>query len=412
MRAEAKRRHVDLLIVDSGDLHDGNGLTDGVPSNEIAGHRANEFHSRVKYDALAVGNHELYNYTIAKDTYDNFRPAQNGRYLASNVNITINGQSVPMGERYVKYTTELGRKVTSMGVLYEFTGQDKGLTVQKIADMVKESWFAEAIAEEPDFFLLPGHMPVRKDNWPVVVNAIRAKHPYTPILILGGHTHIRDCTTYDAYSVGLESGRYLETIGWLAVNSTAFDKPKKGGPPAPPSPPPGPPGKDPSPPGPPGKGPGPKNGPAPPAPGGPKPSPPAPPAPSTSSAPPAPANISISRSYIDANRRNYAFHSGLTLNKFDTPVGTKLTSDIASLADEYDLQKSFGTAPQDYYLSRVGINDEHSLLNLLTYKVLPTVISTSNPDRAGKASIVLANSGSQRFDVYAGDVSSIHSTLL
>ena len=53
--------------------------------------------------------------------------------------------------------------------------------------------FAEAIAEEPDFFLLVGHMPVHEDNWPAVYNAVRAVHPNTPILIFGGHTHIRDC---------------------------------------------------------------------------------------------------------------------------------------------------------------------------------------------------------------------------
>ncbi len=28
---------------------------------------------------------------------------------------------------------------------------------------------------------------------PAVFNAVRAVHPLTPILILGGHSHIRDC---------------------------------------------------------------------------------------------------------------------------------------------------------------------------------------------------------------------------
>ena len=56
------------------------------------------------------------------------------------------------------------------------------------------------------------HMPVSRDNcrcsskesddntWhiagPLVFDAIRAVHPTTPILILGGHTHIRDCSTW------------------------------------------------------------------------------------------------------------------------------------------------------------------------------------------------------------------------
>ncbi len=71
-----------------------------------------------------------------------------------------------------------GRKVTSLGVIFDFTGNDVNTTVQKVEDMVKEHWvravsqysmvpryranlftqFAEAIEEEPDFFLLAGYV--------------------------------------------------------------------------------------------------------------------------------------------------------------------------------------------------------------------------------------------------------------
>ncbi len=33
-----------------------------------------------------------------------------------------------------------GRKVTSLGVLFDFTGNDRNTTVQKVEDMVKEAW--------------------------------------------------------------------------------------------------------------------------------------------------------------------------------------------------------------------------------------------------------------------------------
>lgn len=49
-----------------------------------------------------------------------------------------------------------GRKVTAFGVLFNFAGNDKNTTVQKVADMVQEKWFVDAIKEEPDFFLLVG----------------------------------------------------------------------------------------------------------------------------------------------------------------------------------------------------------------------------------------------------------------
>lgn len=43
-------------------------------------------------------------------------------------------------ERFTKFTTRKGRKVTSFGVLFDFTGNDDNTTVQKVEDMVKESW--------------------------------------------------------------------------------------------------------------------------------------------------------------------------------------------------------------------------------------------------------------------------------
>lgn len=285
---------------------------------------------------------------MAYNTYREFVPAQKGRYLSSNVNISIYdeqaGKNIThvMGDRYVKFKTDRGRKVTSLGVLFHFTGQDKGLTVQDPKEMIKEAWFAEAIKEQPDLFLLAGHMPVSKDEWPVVVGAIRKVHPDVPIVILGGHTHIRDCITYDAQSVGLESGRYLETIGWLSANLTKSYTSK--------------------------------------------------------------GNLSFSRTYIDANRRNYAFHLGLAnTDALDTKKGKHITEAMAKVALDWNLTQVFGKAPQDYYLDRVGLESNSSLLRLLESEVLPTIISTSNPDRKQVPNFVLANSGAQRFDIYQGN---------
>ncbi|KAF9229937.1 hypothetical protein BU15DRAFT_69623, partial [Melanogaster broomeanus] len=106
-------------------------------------------------------SHELYDYANTYDMYTNFVPYMGGRYLSSNVNITVfnsNGQvqSVPVGNRYAKFTTSKGRNVTSLGVLYNFYGNAVNTTVHTVATMVKEKWFTDAIAEEPDVFLLVG----------------------------------------------------------------------------------------------------------------------------------------------------------------------------------------------------------------------------------------------------------------
>ncbi len=273
IRKLAKKRGADLLLVDSGDLHDGAGLSDGFPIGQVDGQTSNQFHAKIDYDLLTVGNHELYKYDVAWNTLTEFVPETRGRYVGSNVQISHasprGGANVTYnyGEKFVKFQTDSGKKITSLGVLFNFTGADAGITVQDPAKMVLESWFAEAIKDEPDVFLLAGHMPVRNDQFPTVVGAIRKVHPTTPILVLGGHSHIRDCTMYDQYSMGLESGRYLETIGWMSMNFT-------------------------------------QNGPT------------------------------FSRSYIDANRRNYAFHANLSSKpeKFDTALGKKITKQMGEVA--------------------------------------------------------------------------------
>ena len=43
MKAKALEKNVDLLLIDSGDLHDGNGLTDGFPAGSVDAHDANKF---------------------------------------------------------------------------------------------------------------------------------------------------------------------------------------------------------------------------------------------------------------------------------------------------------------------------------------------------------------------------------
>lgn len=78
---------------------------------------------------------------------------------------------------------------------------------------------------------------------------------------------------------------------------------------------------------------------------------------------------------------------------------------MTHVAESWNLTQVYGTAPQDYFLERVAPTDESSLLNLLTNKVLPTVISTSNAARAGTPNFVLLNSGSQRFDLLKGPFS-------
>ncbi|TFK50866.1 hypothetical protein OE88DRAFT_1659986 [Heliocybe sulcata] len=343
MKEIALLKDVDLLLVDSGDLHDGTGLSDGFPPGGVDAHDTNQFIAQLPYDVMAIGNHELYIYANTYDMYTNFVPKLGDRYLSSNVNITVydknnNSVSVPVGSRYRKFKTLKGRQVTALGVLYDFTGNDVNTTVQKVENMVKEEWFADAIKDEPDFFLLAGHMPVSNDNWPLVFDAVRAVHPDTPIIILGGHTHIRDCNQPDGRSMALESGRYMETVGWMSVN---LDTPDSTG------------------------------------------------------------NLTFTRRYLDPNRVTYQYHT-LTSNwTFDTFQGKAITQGLLNLSEEYDLSDQYGVAPHDFTISQSPYPSDNSSLSLFIQQAAPIALTINNT-RANVPNIMITNSGSQRFDIYSG----------
>ncbi|KAL9712115.1 hypothetical protein Ac2012v2_005192 [Leucoagaricus gongylophorus] len=121
-----------LLMIYTSLLKDsvGTGLTDGFPPGGVDAHDANQFVKKLPYDVMTIGNHELYIYNNTLDMWvtwlidrtnplteghlqrhQNFAPALNGRYLSSNVNITIPGShgqnvSVPVGDRFVKFQTK------------------------------------------------------------------------------------------------------------------------------------------------------------------------------------------------------------------------------------------------------------------------------------------------------------------
>jgi hypothetical protein len=277
--------------------------------------------------------------------YTNFVPKFNGRYLSSNVNIAIpdgygRNRSVPVGSRYAKFETLFGRRVTSLGVIFDFTGNDAGTTVQKVEDMVNESWFKEVIEEEPDLFLLVGHMPVSHDKWPLMHGAIRAIHPITPIMIFGGHTHIRDCVQYDGRTMALESGRYMETVGWMSLKL---------------------PGE----------------------------------------CTPASQNLAFSRRYLDPNRVTYEYHTVRSSRTFDTDQGQQITKGLHNLSKEFDLDFVYGTAPHDFTITRDPYPSVNSSLSPLASNATPVALAINN-SRASLDKVIIVNSGSQRFDTYAG----------
>ncbi|KNZ55722.1 hypothetical protein VP01_25g4 [Puccinia sorghi] len=386
MKKRASQKGVDLLVVDSGDLHDGNGLSDAEPfvhPGTPRGTTSSKIFTRVPYDILAigndshffslqihlpgfpliapfffdiVGNHELYDIEIAQNMHDNFAPYWKGSYLSSNVNITTSGTSVPIGSRYRKFKTEHGRKVTAFGIIFHFTGNANGTIVQPPAKMALEPWFKEAIRDKPDVFLLAGHMGVHDSDWKVVLDSIRAIHPEVPVVILGGHVslpepicclyHVRDCKQWDDRSMSMASGRYMETVGWMSklTHSCSCLSGLKD-------------------------------------PGG---------------------KLKFSRRYLDSNRVTYGFHAG---DDFDTVEGVQTTQELNRAAQEFRIHHRLGVAPHSFYGYRVPSTSEQSLSYLFTGPdgVLETVIK--NPKRRNPM-LGIIHTTAMRADLYAGNFTS------
>ncbi|KAL4079062.1 Metallo-dependent phosphatase-like protein [Scleroderma citrinum] len=344
MKQQAKDKGVDLLLVDSGDIHDGTGLSDGYPPGDVDGHESNKFLRQLPYDVMSIGNHELEQYEVAYDMYMSFIPNVHRYYLSSNVNITIlqpsgKPQNVTFGKQYARFTT--GKyNVTAFGVIYNNASKDKRLIVQPVEDMIKEPWFTSAIAEKTDVFLLVGHIPVAyelpESKWQKIVEAIRnnTQNKNTPILIFGGHSHVRNCTKYGNDTMALQSGRYMDTIGWMSANLTS-------------------------------------------------------------------PTFNFSRRYLDQNRVTYQYHIRDMNVSFDTPEGLSIAKGLADLADRYNLTYQYGMAPKDYLVFPKDWKSKESIWPLFIDKALPVALATDS-GRANIPNITIMNNGVLRYNIFKG----------
>ncbi|KAH8724465.1 Metallo-dependent phosphatase-like protein [Phaeosphaeriaceae sp. PMI808] len=329
MRKKAKKLGVDLLLVDTGDLHDGAGLSDASSPN---GNISNAIFENIDYDLLTIGNHELYVTEIAYETFSNFSKVYGDRYITSNVQIVnpANKQFEYIGAKYRYFTTEHGLNIMAFGVLFDFTGNSNVSKVIKAADTVQQRWFREALnhTKPIDLFVIIGHNPVRttvsSSTFGTVISAIRQVRPDVPIQSFGGHTHIRDFVVYDNKATGLESGRYCETLGWLSmsgIKSSSCKSPHR-----------------------------PKGVPNP-----------------TRSAIPlqiketisasvhlpsstTPSDLRYGRRYLDWNRATFSYHAkgSQRYTTFDTKQGLHVTSEITSERSRLNITDLYGCAPESY----------------------------------------------------------------
>ncbi|KAF1945841.1 hypothetical protein EJ02DRAFT_451261 [Clathrospora elynae] len=380
MKQKARNLGVDLLLVDTGDLHDGAGLSDASSPN---GNISNAIFENIEYDLLTIGNHELYVTEIAYETFSNFSKVYGDKYLTSNVQIVnpATGQFEYIGSKYRYFTTEQGLRIMAFGVLFDFTGNSNVSKVIKAADMVKEPWFQQAVnyTKPIDLFVLIGHNPVRtsapSSTIGTVFKAIRSIKPDVPVQAFGGHTHIRDFVVYDNKATGLESGRYCETLGWLAMSGIESSTCKA------------------------------------------EHNPKGVPNPTRSATPPrstgtvsvsaylptstTPSTLRYARRYLDWNRNTFSYHAkgSQRYTSLDTPKGLSITSEITSERSKLNLTDLYGCAPETYCQYCKPFMAPGNIFGLLQTALSTVVV---NETRKDVPRLIIINTGSLRFDLAKG----------
>jgi 2',3'-cyclic-nucleotide 2'-phosphodiesterase (5'-nucleotidase family) len=342
----------DLLLIDTGDRIEGNGLYDGsVPKGEYTF----EIFKHQNIDVITSGNHELYLSNSSENEYYKTVPSFKQSYVASNLDIQNpkTGELEPLAPRFRKFTTKnQGIRIITFGFLFNFHGNANNTVVQPVQKTVKEKWFQDAIrTNDIDLFLVAGHVPVRNSvEYDLIYDAIRKVRWDTPIVFFGGHTHIRDYRKWEGNAQGIESGRYMETLGFMSMSGLSTGK----------------------------KG----------------------------SVSPVNSALKYERLYIDNNLYSLRHHSGTNKTTFPTEIGTNVSAAITHARKQLNLDNAFGCAPQDFWLNRAPYPSDSSLLTWLEDKVLPATFNGS-----GGPSIVITNSGALRFDIFKGPFT-IDSTFL
>lgn len=345
LRAIAKANSQDLIIVDSGDRHDGNGLSDATVPNGLY---SSPIFALQEYDIVSIGNHELYLWENTQQELDIMVPALTDRYVCSNVEFYRDGKYFPIGQKYRYFKTPIQKKrILAFSFLFDFNRANPNTKVIPIETAITETWFQSILSHFPqnevDVIVVAGHLPVDK-NWSemqLLHSALRAHYPDIPIQYFGGHSHIRDFTVLDEQLTGLQSGRFCETLGFLSLNTTKSHLELKD---------------------------------------------------------------RFFRSYIDFDINLFRFHTNIKKNEvFDTEKGLAIKKELQNARSILNLDSVIGNVTKsNYYMDYVPLTHKSNIYNLLINKVLPTLKPDSNLTEVNEQRIIIINTGSVRYDLYKG----------
>jgi len=350
---EAERQKKDVFLLNSGDIVDGTGLSNLSPVN---GRQLLPLLTKVPFDALGIGNHELYqSATVGNMVSSGFVQGWGGRYITSNVRHNAKDGGAPLGSKFRVVKGKFGTSILVLGFMYEMRDHCDYVAIDKIKDVVAAAWFATAMQSTVKAIVVLAHMDLQDPLTKAILAGIRNFQPDTPVMFLTGHTHYRG---YDAKmarrAVSIESGHYFSTIGFLSVTVDA-----------------------------------------------------------------ASGDPTFGQSWVDTNKLVMAKASlgaagpacngkaSCLMSKFATPQGAKLSKDILAVRVKMGATRVLGCAPRHYSVLSCGVASASRACSAvdslwgLYFDVARTQIMT--PARNPKQ-IVIEKTGSLRYDLFAGPI--------
>lgn len=350
IRRISTERKVDLLVIDSGDKHDGNGLSDATVPN---GAKSLPVFIKADYDLLTIGNHELYELENTKQEIDIVVNHFKDNYVSTNVEFQLpNGTYIPIGQKFKYFSTPFKNiRILAFGFLFAFSRNAQGTKVTPTLKVIREQWFLNILkrypSEDVDIIIIVAHMPITHD-WDELQELhhfLRLHYPSSKIQYFGGHSHIRDFTVLDDALTGLQSGRFCETVGWLSIdlqNNSLFDIEKN-------------------------------------------------------------LKDIYSRTYIDFSVKSFLHHANISsLQDFQTPSGIAVRREIENVRKKLDLDQIIGYVKYNYYMDNVPLDHPRNIYNLLSNFILPTLRSNETVEETKSNRIIIINTGSVRYDLYKG----------
>ena len=333
----------DLLVVDTGDRIEGNGLYDASTPKGLFQY---DIYREQDVDIICVGNHELYQPGSADREFNTTVVNYKNNYIASNLDYIDpeSGDQRPLTQRYRKFKTKnQGIEIVAFGFIFDFTGNANNTVVQKVEDTIKEPWFQDAIREDPDMFVVAGHIGLRMEEFRTIFTAIRKQNWHKPIAFFGGHAHVRDARKFDSTAFALASGRYFETIGWMSMDGIISKDDGKAS---------------------------------------------------------ASKGLSFTRKYIDNNLYGLYYHSNTNETTFDTKLGKRVSSMITRARKALNLDYRFGCAPKSLWMNRAEYPSDDSIYSWIENEVFPEVVV--HEKRKDKPRLAIMNTGGIRFDIFKG----------